>query len=117
MSNIKPRSPASAGNANTIEVSGVLETIASGISMVLARPWLMLIPLAADLWAWLGTQVSGTPLITGMQRLMIEQGEPTVPLPQRSWSVSATTSGSMMSFPVSLLPSSRGYRTTPFLTS
>lgn len=74
MSNIKPRSPASAGNANTIEVSGVLETIASGISMVLARPWLILIPLAADLWAWLGTQVSGTPLITGMQRLMIEQG-------------------------------------------
>lgn len=74
MSNINRRYPAPVGDANSIEVSGVLETIASGISMVLARPWLMLIPLAADLVAWLGTQVSGMPLITGMQRLMIDQG-------------------------------------------
>lgn len=74
MSNINRRSTAQTGDANSIDISGVLETIASGISMVLARPWLMLIPLAADLIAWLGIQVSGMPLITGMQRLMINQG-------------------------------------------
>ncbi len=74
MSNINRRVSAPTGKTDAIEVSGVLETIASGISMVVARPWLMVIPLLADLIAWLGVQVSGTPLVTGMQDLMIEQG-------------------------------------------
>ena len=74
MSNINRRLSAHTGDANSVEISGVLETIASGISMVLSRPWLMVIPLLADVIAWLGFQVSGTPLVTGMQKLMIDQG-------------------------------------------
>jgi hypothetical protein len=61
-------------SADSIEVSGVLETIASGISMVVVRPWLLLVPLLADIVVWLGVQISGQPLIAGMQSLMIEQG-------------------------------------------
>jgi hypothetical protein len=68
-----------ARSANAAEVSGVLETIASGISMAIARPWLVVVPLLADLIVWLGIQVSGMPLITGMQSLMIEQGGPSGP--------------------------------------
>lgn len=62
------------GKADSDNVSGVLETIASGISMVLSKPWLLVVPLLVDLVAWLGIQVSGLPLITGMQDLMIRQG-------------------------------------------
>lgn len=56
------------------EVSGVLETIAAGLSLLIARPWLLILPLAVDLITWLGVQVSAQPLITSMQDLMIEQG-------------------------------------------
>lgn len=56
------------------EVSGVLETIAAGLSLLIARPWLLILPLVVDLITWLGVQVSAQPLITSMQDLMIEQG-------------------------------------------
>lgn len=74
MNDTNRRTSRSTRSADSIEVSGVLETIASGISMVLVRPWLLLIPLLADIVAWLGVQISGQPLISGMQTLMIEQG-------------------------------------------
>lgn len=74
MNDLNRRTAAQSRNALPHEVSGVLETIAAGLSLLIARPWLILLPLAVDLITWLGLQVSARPLITSMQNLMIEQG-------------------------------------------
>lgn len=74
MNDLNRRSAAQSGNATPNEVSGVLETIAAGLSLLIARPWLIVLPLAVDLITWLGVQVSAQPLIASMQDLMIEQG-------------------------------------------
>lgn len=74
MNDLNRQRARSEGKSTPGEVSGVLETIASGLSTAIARPWLLLLPLVADLIAWLGIQVSGQPLISGIQSLMIEQG-------------------------------------------
>lgn len=55
-------------------LSGVLETIAAGLSLVLARPYLALLPLVIDLVTWLGVQISAASLIGPLRRLMIDQG-------------------------------------------
>lgn len=55
-------------------VSGVLETIAAGLSLAIARPYLLLPPLLADLVIWLGIQVSARSLIDPLRKLMLEQG-------------------------------------------
>lgn len=55
-------------------LSGVVETIAEGFSVVLARPWLLAIPLLSDLILWLGLQVSSRPLADSLGRLMVQQG-------------------------------------------
>jgi len=52
----------------------VLETLAAGFSLVIARPYLVLLPLVVDLWTWLGIQIYPTALIGSMQRFMIKQG-------------------------------------------
>ncbi len=74
MNDLNRRATAQSRNAIPNEVSGVLETIAAGLSLLIARPWLLILPLAVDLITWLGIQVSAQPLITSMQDLMIEQG-------------------------------------------
>jgi hypothetical protein len=56
------------------EVSGVLETLAAGLSMVISRPYLLLLPLVVDLWTWLGTQVRGDALVAAMQDFLIDRG-------------------------------------------
>jgi hypothetical protein len=61
-------------NAVPQEVSGDLETIAAGLSLVLARPWLIAVPLIIDLVTWLGIQISAQPLISSMERVLVEQG-------------------------------------------
>lgn len=58
----------------TPALSGVVETIAEGFSVVLARPWLLVIPLLSDLVLWLGLQISSRPLADSLGRLMVEQG-------------------------------------------
>jgi hypothetical protein len=57
------------------EVSGVLETLAAGISAVFQRPYLVLLPLLVDLWAWLGVQIRADAMISAMQDVLIEHGE------------------------------------------
>jgi hypothetical protein len=74
VNDLNRRSAAQSRNAMPNEVSGVLETIAAGLSLLIARPWLLVLPLIVDLVTWLGVQVSAQPLITSMQELMIEQG-------------------------------------------
>lgn len=55
-------------------VSGALETIAAGLSLAIARPYLIIVPLLIDLMIWLGLQVSAKSLLDPLQRLMLEQG-------------------------------------------
>ncbi|HYI26014.1 MAG TPA: hypothetical protein VD767_11435, partial [Thermomicrobiales bacterium] len=75
MNNLDRRSAATTRNSTPKgEVSGVLETLAAGLSMVIARPYLFILPLLVDLWAWLGVQVRADALIVAMQDLLRDQG-------------------------------------------
>ncbi len=74
MNDLNRRSAARTKNALPDEVSGVLETLAAGFSLVLARPYLFVLPLLVDLWAWLGVQIHPTALIEPLQELMTDQG-------------------------------------------
>lgn len=74
MNDLNRQSAIKSRNAVPQEVSGVLETIAAGLSLVLARPWLIAVPLIIDLVTWLGIQISAQPLISSMERLLLEQG-------------------------------------------
>jgi len=74
VNDLKRRSAARTNNAVPGEVSGVLETLAAGFSLVLARPYLFVLPLLVDLWTWLGVQIHPTALITPLQELMTDQG-------------------------------------------
>lgn len=55
-------------------LSGVLETIAAGLSLAIARPYLVILPLLIDLTTWLGLQISALALINPIGRTMEEQG-------------------------------------------
>jgi hypothetical protein len=48
----------------------VFDTIADGMTLVLQRPWLMLVPLAVDLVVWLLVKVSITPLTDNAARFI-----------------------------------------------
>lgn len=52
------------------KAGGVLDTIADGFSIVLERPYLMLLPLALDLVLWLALQVSLQPLAQSIASFM-----------------------------------------------
>ena len=54
--------------------TGVIEAIAHGLSLVLARPYLLIVPLLADLILWLGVQISVKPLTEPLSRLMRDEG-------------------------------------------
>src|SRR5215218_9391979 len=41
-------------NNQAQKLPGVTDTIAAGLSEVLARPWFMLLPMLLDLYYWLG---------------------------------------------------------------
>ncbi|MEJ7900291.1 MAG: hypothetical protein WKF63_00480 [Thermomicrobiales bacterium] len=74
MNDLNRRPAARTKNATPNDVSGVLETLAAGFSLVLARPYLFILPLLVDLWAWLGVQIYPTALIEPLQELMTDQG-------------------------------------------
>lgn len=54
------------------KASGVTETIAAGFSEVLARPWLMALPLLLDLYYWLGWRILPTALTERLSRSVSE---------------------------------------------
>lgn len=74
MNNLNRRSATRTRNAVPDDVSGVLETLAAGFSLVLSRPYLFVLPLLIDLWVWLGVQIYPTSLIEPLQELMANQG-------------------------------------------
>lgn len=61
------------------EISGVNETVASGLSVPFSRPWLLILPIALDLLLWFGMQVPITrlinPLVSEMESIGGENGE------------------------------------------
>lgn len=56
------------------EISGVNETVASGLSFPLSRPWLLVVPILLDLFLWIGIQIPITRITTPLAEVMIEQG-------------------------------------------
>lgn len=60
--------------ASENNLSGVLETIAAGLSLILARPYLLVLPLVVDVVTWLGVQISVRSLIDPLRELMIDRG-------------------------------------------
>ncbi len=56
------------------DISGVNETIASGLSVPLARPWLLIVPIALDLLLWFGLQIPITRITTPLADAMLERG-------------------------------------------
>ena len=74
MNNLNRRGVTQTRNAEPQEISGVLETLAAGISLVVTRPYLFVLPLLVDIWTWLGVQIYPTALIEPLQEVMIEQG-------------------------------------------
>jgi hypothetical protein len=61
------------------EISGVNETVASGLSLPLSRPWLLVVPVLMDLLLWLGVQIPITrlvmPIASEMEAIGGENGE------------------------------------------
>ncbi len=53
---------------------GTVASIASGLSEVLARPYLLIVPLILDLILWLGVQISIKPFTEPFARLMQKDG-------------------------------------------
>jgi hypothetical protein len=51
---------------------GIIDTIAAGLSVALAHPLLMAIPMLLDLYYWLGWRVSPTALTDRLQKLVVD---------------------------------------------
>jgi hypothetical protein len=48
---------------------GLIDTLTGGFRIVQRRPWLVLLPLVADLWLWLGPQLAVQSLVDGLLAL------------------------------------------------
>jgi hypothetical protein len=68
------RTNQSSRSAQAAPVAGVVQTIADGLSMVIQRPQLMLLPLIVDLLLWLFVQTSIEPLVDGVARFLTTSG-------------------------------------------
>jgi hypothetical protein len=53
-------------------VPGVIETIADGLSLALARPLFLLIPMLLDLYYWAGWRISIESLMSSLSRRLLE---------------------------------------------
>jgi hypothetical protein len=56
------------------EISGVNETVASGLSLPLSRPWLLVVPILLDLLLWFGVQIPITRLTAPLADEMLQRG-------------------------------------------
>lgn len=74
MSDSDLRAGSSSRRAQARPLTGVVPTIADGLSLVLQHPRLMILPLALDLVLWLLLQVSVQPLADGLARVLAESG-------------------------------------------
>lgn len=74
MNDRTPPIPRRTSRSIPAEQTGALATLAEGFSLVLARPWLMILPVLLDLVLWLGIQISIQPFTTPFARLLREEG-------------------------------------------
>lgn len=75
MNNRKPNAFNSLNRRSVAQpTSGVLEAIAHGLSLVLVRPYLIVLPIIVDLFIWLGVQISVKPLTTSLDHFMRDYG-------------------------------------------
>lgn len=56
------------------EISGVNETVASGLSLPLSRPWLLAVPILLDVMLWIGIQVPITRITNPLSDWMAREG-------------------------------------------
>lgn len=56
------------------DISGVNETVASGLSVPLSRPWLLIVPILLDMFLWIGVQIPITRITNPLATMMIEEG-------------------------------------------
>jgi hypothetical protein len=56
------------------DISGVNETVASGLSLPLSRPWLVVVPILLDVFLWMGMQIPITRMTDPLAREMAERG-------------------------------------------
>lgn len=71
---------------------GVIDALSGGFELVARRPWVLLIPVALDLFLWLGPQISARAIFQQVANLMTAtslQGAP----PEALQNVEATKSG------------------------
>lgn len=56
------------------EISGVNETVASGLSLPLSRPWLLVVPILLDVMLWIGLQIPITRITNPLSDWMAREG-------------------------------------------
>ena len=49
---------------------GAIDALSAGFELVLRRPWLLLVPLALDLFLWVGPQIQAKPVFEQMVRVL-----------------------------------------------
>lgn len=49
---------------------GAIDALSAGFELVLRRPWILLVPLALDLFLWLGPQIQAKPVFEQMLRVL-----------------------------------------------
>lgn len=49
---------------------GLIDTLTGGFKIAQRRPWLVILPVAVDLWLWLGPRLSIQPFIDGLLALL-----------------------------------------------
>jgi hypothetical protein len=61
---------------------GVVESLSSGFDLILQNPWILLIPIALDLFLWLGPQISIKPLLQSFMGVVSLAAPPNTPADQ-----------------------------------
>ncbi len=52
------------------KLPGIIDTLSSGFALVMHHPWVLLVPIALDLFLWLGPQAHAKPVFDEMIRLV-----------------------------------------------
>lgn len=55
--------------------SGVIDSLADGLSLAIARPWLLIVPVLLDLYYWVGWSVSVESLLIPIKNWVIRQDQ------------------------------------------
>lgn len=87
---------------NTQEVTlrqRILSPLAAGFELVTGRWWLLLLPVALDVFLWLGPRLSISPLWQQMLAILPEAGVPAETLAQLSEAASATNLFALLGLP------------------